>query len=62
MGKNVVSVNWRRFVPVGQDAKCVNCPSTCRTTCVRDDLPQTSYGSKINRLKDYEKVDKESPR
>ena len=35
MGKIVVETNYKRFAPVGQGNACENCPSGCKTSCVR---------------------------
>lgn len=43
MGKIVVETDYHRFKPVGQDEKCVNCPSYCKTSCVRTIDGRTAY-------------------
>lgn len=50
MGKNVVTINYRRFAPVGQDPKCANCPSACKTSCMRQSLQKDSNGGSIDDL------------
>lgn len=38
MSKIVVESKYRRFKPVGQDDKCADCPSGCKTSCVRKQM------------------------
>lgn len=50
MGKIVVETNYKRFAPVGQGDLCENCPSGCKTSCVRVLAAEHNIETKKNKL------------
>lgn len=56
MGEVVISTNYARFKPVGQDDKCANCPCACKTSCARDIFRQ----SRVDNISDSSEANKQS--